>query len=134
MAVYEYESEDGQRLEVERPMDDAPKFGHVLWMAGVKYRRIMSRSSVSVPKASQRSARIEAWSLPNRRTMDPKLKEHVSGWNAQGAPCFDSVNQAEKWAGAERDRVEKAGAGTFHTYGDGPEGTALDGDPVKFDK
>lgn len=139
MVQYLYRSADGDTLTREVPMSKAPKIGHKIRRGGVEYRRVLSLGSVSVPKASRRSAEIVGWSLDPKDVMDPELHKHVDGWNEHGAPCFDSVESAKRFAGATRDRVEKTGEGQFYDYGDGPGGVETTAanqrhDRVKFDK
>lgn len=135
MARYQFQSADGEVVEVERPMTNAPKIGSTITRGGVVYRRVPSRSDIRVKGGTPRTRGIQAWSLPNRRTMDERLKPFVSGWNAQGAPCFETTEQADRFCTAERKLVDKAGAGQFHTFGDnGPDAADLDDGPVKLDK
>lgn len=45
MALYEFQSSDGQIILIERPMRHAPKLGAVVTVNGKQYKRIISTSA-----------------------------------------------------------------------------------------
>lgn len=91
--IYEFESDDGRRIEVNIPMSEAPPIGSVREVDGVAYRRCLPRIiGVSVPyNGVSVSQRLEPW-----HPLAPRC-------NSEGQPVFLNKGEETEFASRTQD-------------------------------
>lgn len=112
---YEFEARDGEVVELDFPIGEAPSIGATVRRGGRVLRRLPPRTQVPVVGTP-----ITSHTLPSKTHMHPALRDHVSRWSDDDAPMFTSSGEARRYTEAEKRLCEAGELPTFHTYGDAP--------------
>ncbi len=118
MTIYVFQSPDGNQLEREYPMGEAPK---KVQRAGVRYTRIVTGGAGFVVRGGPTSsASFTGYGLPTREKLSEDEKKHVDGWTATGHPRFDNKAHADAFCAVGRKVMERTGEG--RCFGVGVQG------------
>lgn len=98
---YEYESDQGDWLEVVMPMREAPPIGHVLYKDGVRYTR---RPSVFAPRIAPKTTIVSYTTDPN----DPDAPHQVEA-DGMKLTAFDSRREIDEWVAKRNHKQQGTG-------------------------
>jgi len=99
MSLYTYVSEGGQRIDVEKPMTEAPDIGHKIRRKGVTYVR--QYSDFAPPKV-RRDCFVKGISQPRNSP------HHKGEFSKNGTPLYSSWGEVDGYVGraSENEHVE----------------------------
>jgi hypothetical protein len=105
MTEYEFETPDGELVDIEMPSEIAPKLGETILIDGVELRRAVSMPGIvrgrKKNKALRRDAAARAGYVVSQSA--PKWLPGADGYTSSGRPCYRNEGRYE-------DHVCKRGA------------------------